>query len=80
VTLMLSAYGYTVRRGEASGTGNIEVDGNRIVFTSPRCELGPGAYAWSIEDASLVFTPLEPRDPCANRIIFLEDAVYTLTD
>jgi len=80
VTLMLSAYGYTVRRGEASGIGNIKVDGNRIVFSSPRCELGSGAYEWSIEDGALVFTPLDPRDPCVNRIIFLEDAIYTRTD
>jgi len=80
VTLTLSPYGYTVRRGEATGIGNIRVEGNRIVFTSPRCELGPGAYEWSIEDGSLMFTPLEPRDPCDNRIIFLEDAIYTRTD
>ena len=80
VTLTLSPYGFTVRRGSATGTGNIEVDGDLIVFTSPLCDLGPGAYEWSIQDGALVFTPLEPRDPCPNRIIFLEDAIYTRTD
>ena len=80
VTLTLSPYGYTVRRSGATGTGSIDVDGDRVVFRSPICELGSGAYQWAIDDGALAFTPLEPRDPCAGRIIFLEDAVYTRTD
>lgn len=77
-TLTLRPKGYSVRRS-LGGTGNgwIRVDGNRVVFSSTICELGSGLYEWSIQDETLVFTPLEPRDPCGGRIIFLEGASYT---
>ena len=41
------------------------------------CFLGAGAYDWAIADGTLTFTPVEPRDPCGGRIIFLEGAAYT---
>lgn len=77
VVLELRPSGYTVNRGGAVGSGSIEVDGDSIVFASARCELGPGEYRWSIDGDTLTFTPIEPRDPCGNRIIFLEGATYT---
>lgn len=75
-TLTLERGTYQVRRGEATGTGSIAVDGNVITFRSPRCEAGAGNYEWSIQEDELTFVPLEPRDPCAGRIIFLENATY----
>ena len=77
VTLELRASGYTVNRGGAVGSGSISVDGSQIVFSTTLCQLGKGPYEWSIEGETLTFTPLEPRDPCGNRIIFLEGASYT---
>lgn len=77
VILEFRASGYTVNRAGAVGSGSISVDGDTITFSSARCELGTGSYQWAIEDGTLTFTPLEPRDPCDNRIIFLEDADYT---
>ena len=77
VTLTLGRGTYQVRRGEATGAGSIAVDGNVITFRSGQCEAGAGGYEWSIEANELTFVPLEPRDPCSGRIIFLEDATYT---
>jgi hypothetical protein len=77
VTLELRPGEYTVDRAGTVGSGSIEVEGDTVVFSSPRCELGSGEYRWSIDGGTLSFTPLEPRDPCANRIIFLEGAAYT---
>jgi hypothetical protein len=76
VTLELRPTGFIVNREGAIGTGAIAVEGERIVFTS-RCELGPGTYRWSIQDATLTFTPIDSGDPCGNRLIFLEGAAYT---
>jgi hypothetical protein len=76
VTLELRPTGFIVNREGAIGRGAIAVDGDRIVFTS-HCELGPGAYQWSIQGGTLVFVPLDPPDPCGNRLIFLEGAEYT---
>jgi hypothetical protein len=77
VTLEFRSSGYTVNRAGTFGSGSISVDGSRIVFASARCELGSGVYEWAIEGETLTFRPLEPRDPCGNRIIFLENAAYT---
>jgi hypothetical protein len=77
VILTFRPSGYTVNRAGAQGSGSIDVEGSRITFASARCELGSGSYEWAIEGGTLTFTPLEPRDPCGNRIIFLEDAAYT---
>ncbi|MEO8510230.1 MAG: hypothetical protein ABI534_03210 [Chloroflexota bacterium] len=77
VTLTLGTGSYQVRRGPATGAGSVVVDGNVITFRSTRCELGAGSYEWTIEGDELVFVPMEPRDPCGQRIIFLEDALYT---
>lgn len=79
VTLDLSPYGYTVH-GVDIVSGNIDITGDQAVFRSPVCDLGAGIYRWSIEGETLVFTPLEPRDPCAGRIGFLEGATYTRTE
>jgi len=72
----LSPYGYTVHRTETV-VGDVDFDGDRVVFTSPHCELGSGLYSWSIDSGELTFEPLEPRDPCEGRLIFLEGVVYT---
>lgn len=76
VTLDLSPYGYVVHRTETV-VGDVDFEGDRVVFTSPHCELGPGPYRWSIDSGELTFEPLEPRDPCPGRLIFLDGAVYT---
>jgi hypothetical protein len=77
VTLELGPSEYTVDRAGTVGSGSIEGEGDIVVFSSALCELGSGPYRWSIDGETLTFTPLEPRDPCANRIIFLEGAAYT---
>jgi hypothetical protein len=77
VTLELRPSGYTVNRAGTVGSGSLEVEGDSITFSSARCELGPGEYLWAIDGDTLTFTPVEPRDPCGNRIIFLEGALYT---
>lgn len=77
VTLELRPTAWFVTRSGAEGNGSIRIDGDRIVFSSSRCELGVGTYTWTIDGGTLTFTPVQPRDPCANRIIFLENASYT---
>lgn len=77
VTLELRPTAWFVTRSGAQGNGSIRFDGDRIIFTSARCELGVGTYEWAVEGGTLMFTPVEPRDPCSNRIIFLEGAAYT---
>jgi hypothetical protein len=78
VTLELGRYGSVVHRGDNPGVaGDVDFDGERVVFSSPHCERGSGLYRWSVNSGELTFEPLEPRDPCPGRIIFLEGVVYT---
>ena len=78
VTLELSPYGYVVSRGDnPSVAGDVDFDGERVLFSSPHCERGSGLYRWSLDSGELTFEPLEPRDPCPGRLIFLEGVVYT---
>jgi len=68
-----------VYRGQNPGVaGDVDFDGDRVVFNSPHCERGSGTYRWSIDSGELTFEPLEPLDPCPGRLIFLEGVVYTM--
>jgi hypothetical protein len=67
VTLRVQASSYTITRVirgfAARGSGQVEVDGDEIVFSRSNLCDGDGRYRWAIEGNVLRFTPLAP-DPC----------------
>jgi hypothetical protein len=64
------------RSGATTVTGELSLDGERIVFHgNPRCS-GVGAYDWTVEGDSLVMTSAQ-RDECSKRAEALDGPTYT---
>lgn len=77
VALTLRGTSYQISRGGNSGTGDISVDGDLIVFSGSSLCDGVGTYQWSVEGESLTFTPTESGDPCSGRLPVLNGVTYS---
>ena len=77
VMLTLRGTSYGITRGGNSGSGDISVEGNTIVFSGSNLCDGVGTYEWEIEDGSLTFTQEESGDPCGGRRPVLDGITYT---
>jgi hypothetical protein len=77
VTLRLNSTSYSIRRGDAMGSGSISVTGDQIAFSrSDLCE-GTGVYSWTVEANTLTFVQEDPPDPCTGRSSVLIDIAYS---
>ena len=77
VALTLRGTSYQITRGGNTGTGDISVDGDLIVFSGSSLCDGVGTYQWSVEGESLTFTPTESGDPCSGRLPVLNGVTYS---
>jgi hypothetical protein len=77
VALTLRGTSYQISRGGNSGTGDISVEGDTIVFSGSSLCDGVGTYQWSIEGEALTFTAGDAGDPCGGRRPVLDGVTYT---
>lgn len=75
VRLTLSGTGYVIVRGPNRASGAIAVRGDRIEFSQSTLCSGTGAYRWSLQGDSLLFTTLE-SEPCPGRGEVLNGQTY----
>ena len=79
VTLTLQESGsYVVMRGVATGRGAVSAsaDGTQLDFFGGDPCSGRGSWEWSIEGATLDFTPVG-EDECPGRTAVLDELIYT---
>lgn len=77
VALTLRGTSYQISRGGNSGTGDISVEGDTIVFSGSSLCDGVGTYQWSIGGEALTFTAGDAGDPCGGRRPVLDGVTYT---